>query len=227
MRLYPKSLYRIYREKEANDETDPGRTDEDLILDDEIYRTCPICTRVMGGQKSLEVHVGTHELLKAKCEVSNCGWAFRRFGELRKHYSNHHELVVTIDDKGTILFLGTIWDNIKKECPICKRPFFGKFDHDHVRMHDKLKFQCLEPNCGWMFSAFPKFTNHYVGHHKLKLSPVADPGFSPGGCANSQNCYYFSNFCRKLHENERIWSPGGGGARPWRHPLDPPMVSVC
>ena len=38
---------------------------------------------------------------------------------------------------------------------------------------------------------------------------VADPGFSPGGCANSQNCYYFLNFCRKLHENERIWTRGG------------------
>ena len=38
---------------------------------------------------------------------------------------------------------------------------------------------------------------------------VADPGFSPGGCANSQNCYYFSIFCWKLHENERIWTPRG------------------
>ena len=45
-------------------------------------------------------------------------------------------------------------------------------------------------------------------------TPVADPGFSPGGCANSQNCYYFSNFCRKLHENERIWTPRGGGRDP-------------
>ena len=27
--------------------------------------------------------------------------------------------------------------------------------------------------------------------------------------ANSQNCCYFSNFCRKLHENERIWTPRG------------------
>ena len=44
-------------------------------------------------------------------------------------------------------------------------------------------------------------------------TPVTDPGFSPGGCANSQNCYYFLNFCRKLHENERIWTRGG---RPWR-----------
>ena len=48
---------------------------------------------------------------------------------------------------------------------------------------------------------------------KLDVSAVADPGFSPGGCANSQKCYYFSNICRKLHENERIWTPRGGGAR--------------
>ena len=54
------------------------------------------------------------------------------------------------------------------------------------------------------------------------FDPVADPGFSPGGCANSQNCYYFSNFCQKLHENERIWTPrGGGGAS-----LVPPLRSA-
>ena len=47
--------------------------------------------------------------------------------------------------------------------------------------------------------------------------------FPQGGGANSQNCYYFSHFCRKLHENERIWTPRGG-ARPWRPPLDPPMT---
>ena len=47
----------------------------------------------------------------------------------------------------------------------------------------------------------------------------------PRGGANSQNCYYFSHFCRKLHENERIWTPRGG-ARPWRPPLDPPMIYV-
>ena len=31
------------------------------------------------------------------------------------------------------------------------------------------------------------------------------------------------NFYRKLHENERIWTPRGG-AHPWCPPLDPPMV---
>ena len=55
----------------------------------------------------------------------------------------------------------------------------------------------------------------------LQTVPVADPGFSPGGCANSQNCYYFSKFCQKLHENERIWTPRGGRAS-----LAPPLGSA-
>ena len=56
--------------------------------------------------------------------------------------------------------------------------------------------------------------------HSLERA-VADPGFSPGGGANSQKCYYFSIFCRKLHENERIWTPRGGRAS-----LAPPLGSA-
>ena len=48
---------------------------------------------------------------------------------------------------------------------------------------------------------------------------MADPGFSPRGGANSQNCYYFSHFCQKLHENEKIWTPGGGGGASLAPPL--------
>ena len=62
----------------------------------------------------------------------------------------------------------------------------------------------------------------YVAHHffHLHILAVADPGFSPGVCANSQNCNYFSNFCRKLHENEKIWTPGGHTS------LAPPLGSA-
>ena len=38
--------------------------------------------------------------------------------------------------------------------------------------------------------------------------PVADPGFSRGGCTHSQIGIILSIFCRKLHENERMWTPG-------------------
>ena len=48
---------------------------------------------------------------------------------------------------------------------------------------------------------------------------MTDPRFSPGGCANSQNSYYF---WPKLHENERIQTPRGGA-----HPWDPPWIHQC
>ena len=55
------------------------------------------------------------------------------------------------------------------------------------------------------------------------LYSVADPGFSPGGCANSQKCYYFSIFLPKTAWKWKNLDPGG--ARPWRpQPLDPPMI---
>ena len=43
---------------------------------------------------------------------------------------------------------------------------------------------------------------------------VADPGFPRGGGANSPGgapTYDFAKFSQKLHEIERIWTPGGGG----------------
>ena len=43
---------------------------------------------------------------------------------------------------------------------------------------------------------------------------VADPGFPRGGGANSPGgapTYDFVKISQKLHEIERIWTPGGGG----------------
>ena len=57
---------------------------------------------------------------------------------------------------------------------------------------------------------------------------VADPGFLPGGGANSPGgapTYDFAKFSQKLHEIERIWTPGGG-ARPKFYYVDPPLVHV-
>ena len=46
---------------------------------------------------------------------------------------------------------------------------------------------------------------------------MADPGFPRGGAPT----YNFAKFSPKLHETERIWTPGG--ARVPRAPLDPSM----
>ena len=46
---------------------------------------------------------------------------------------------------------------------------------------------------------------------------MADPGFPRGGGANSPGggapTYNFAKISQKLHEMERIWTPGGGGGR--------------
>ena len=58
-------------------------------------------------------------------------------------------------------------------------------------------------------------TSKNVWYSKVhSLIAVADPGFPWGGGATSQSGIILQTFCRKLHENERIWIP-----------LDPPMNS--
>ena len=55
-----------------------------------------------------------------------------------------------------------------------------------------------------------------AGGNKYWIFAVADPGFSPRGVRQLPKVLLFSFFfCRKLHENERIWTPRGRG-RPWR-----------
>ena len=175
IRACPKSVYRIYAETDEN-----RGIDEDIEWNSEVFRTCPICGRILSGQDSLESHVAIHELLHERCAENGCGWAYLSFSELQKHYLVHHKLMVTKDNKDNIYILSNCTPTNRKQgppwrqCPICKRIFVGKFDHDHVRHHDKLKFQCLEPNCGWMFKLFRMFRSHYYSQHNLELSCDAE-----------------------------------------------------
>ena len=57
---------------------------------------------------------------------------------------------------------------------------------------------------------------------------MADPGFPRGGGAYSPGgppTYDFAKNSQKLHEIERIWAPGGEGARVQNY-VDPPLLSV-
>ena len=52
------------------------------------------------------------------------------------------------------------------------------------------------------------------GNGSIKEMTVADLGFPRGGGANSPGgapTYDFAKISQKLHEIERIWTPGGGG----------------
>ena len=79
-----------------------------------------------------------------------------------------------------------------------------------------------------------------VAHISQTSKPVADPGFSRG-VRQFQNWDYFVNFLPKLHENERIRTPGvrRGGRVPGapllrsateqceRYPLSDPNSEHC
>ena len=58
--------------------------------------------------------------------------------------------------------------------------------------------------------------------------PVADPGFPREGCANPQgwgaNLLFGQNFPKTAWKWKNL-EPEGGGMRPWRPPLDPPMYA--
>ena len=62
--------------------------------------------------------------------------------------------------------------------------------------------------------------------YQLPDHSVANPGFSGGGGGSApthKSTIIFQFFCRKLHENERIWTRGAASLAP---PLDPPMPLV-
>ena len=67
-----------------------------------------------------------------------------------------------------------------------------------------------------------------INAFKGKISAVADPGFSQGGrqLPRGVPTYDFAKFSRKLHEIERIWVPGGGGAHAPCAPLNPPLFGI-
>ena len=63
---------------------------------------------------------------------------------------------------------------------------------------------------------------------KIGRAPVADLGFPRGGGANSRGggapTYDFAKFSQKLHEFERIWTPGG--TRPKFYYVDLPLGTL-
>ena len=63
-----------------------------------------------------------------------------------------------------------------------------------------------------------KYCNHRFGNYSTGFSGESRIFLGEGG-ANSQSGCVDQFFCRKLHENERIWTPGSSSLAP----SDPPM----
>ena len=62
---------------------------------------------------------------------------------------------------------------------------------------------------------------YFTRSSRNKYISVADLGFSPGGAPTPKVDVLTNFFGRKLHENERIWTPRGGRAS-----LAPPLRSA-
>ena len=63
---------------------------------------------------------------------------------------------------------------------------------------------------------------HIIDDNSYNLS-VADPGFSPGGAPTPKVGVLTYFFRPKTAWKWKNLGPRGGGARPWRPPLDPPL----
>ena len=95
------------------------------------------------------------------------------------------------------------------------RVFYLPFEEPSKRFFFKEEiWSCLDVN----------FTPPFLASEAI--ATVADPGFSGVGWANSKLGLFCKFFCRKLHGNERIWTPGVGGVRASLPPPDPPMHCI-
>ena len=66
-------------------------------------------------------------------------------------------------------------------CPICGRRTMEKGMRPHVLNHNKMKFQCSEENCGWMYESFFQIKAHFVYWHNKVISKVGRYGYRVNG----------------------------------------------
>ena len=81
------------------------------------------------------------------------------------------------------------------------------FPHAHQKVKERRKFWNHVKFSTPIFIKFDDRSRNMC----VCTALVADPGFSWGRGTNSQSGCANLFFPRKLHENETIWTPGGGG----------------
>ena len=57
-----------------------------------------------------------------------------------------------------------------RKCPICSRQFRKKELADfHAENHNKMKYICREPSCGYMYTIFQSLKDHYQQKHWQRI----------------------------------------------------------
>ena len=90
------------------------------------------------------------------------------------------------DDDGNLEKISYKLENIycqvgESFCPICGRRTYKKGLTPHVLRHNKMKFECSEENCGWMYETFFEIKAHFVSKHDKLISRVGKYGYRVDG----------------------------------------------
>ena len=85
-------------------------------------------------------------------------------------------------------------------CPICGRRTQKGALTSHVLNHNKMKFECSEENCGWMFQVFAEIKAHFVFKHDKLISKVGQYGYRVDGKIeyNEDECSQLVNTISEL-----------------------------
>ncbi len=123
-------------------------------------RSCPRCGRYFAKVSSRRDHIHNHHEMKFVCPEVGCGWAYQTFSLLQSHGLLMHakrrfrqEECLASDKNDT-------------SCALCRRQFpTAKETNRHMADHDKMRFVCLHPECGWTFKSLNSLKEHSSENH--------------------------------------------------------------
>ena len=155
------------------DDTNVRTTPANTVLP----KTCKTCNRNFNTTQNLEKHVQRHANMKYRCVEENCGWMFDTFPGVQAHCFSKHgcKLRKEKDEQRFRTSIVSVETNVTDEesakyvCSKCSREFNSSVYERHIKIHDRLKYKCLEPGCGWMYAQFGGLVGHYNMKHGLKV----------------------------------------------------------
>ena len=135
--------------------------------------SCHLCPRGFTKEHRRDLHVENHIALKYKCSEPTCGSMFQKLGSLTSHCKKQHlkrTKKTMVKKKRTNSSDRKIRNDSSRKCPICSHQFRKKELADfHAENHNKMKYICREPSCGYMFLFFERLCNHYRQKHLQRV----------------------------------------------------------
>ena len=152
---------------------------------------CSICSRLFQNENYLQKHMENHDNMKYRCTVDGCGYMFMEFNLLQTHLKRVHNIKVQVaKDESKFLISPELYDPSdrtsrfkprKFPCSKCGRYLFKTHLDEHLENHNDMKFQCREPNCGWMYEKYVTLKRHYESRHNFNLNDLDEYNYKIHG----------------------------------------------